>query len=444
MATIDTSIYAQYLKPIRSVDEYNALAEEQRATQDQRKMNALALAMERGKYDDAMKVRREREALAAAMAGGFDRRAPDASSRLYGVAPSLAPGVIKGWADEDKAAADVGKTQAETAGKIRDLVKSELGSVYGAPSKAAAMNAMARLKAQMPGSDFSPYIAEIEALPDDAGMIQKWAIAHALAVDKQIERNTPKREMRDIGGSVVPVDMNPVTNPNQAPLPKTMTPGDVQQARDSAAGRAVTMRGQSMADSRARESADIQRQAARTRVIETPDGVMLVDMGTGLARPAATFNGNPLPGKMPEAQKKELMSINQQRAVVDGALEAVSATPGAFTFKRGAATMAGAIPESVAGRFDNDSERQARSFVYNIVSKVINERAGAAQSAQELARLRSFLPAETDNSDQITSKLNAFKSYLGEMEAGTVGKPRPPAPGEKPAAGGWSIKLKGQ
>jgi hypothetical protein len=122
---------------------------------------------------------------------------------------------------------------------------------------------------------------------------------------------------------------------------------------------------------------------------------------------------------------------------VDGALEAVDKTPSAFSMGRGMATMAGPIPESVAGRFDNDAERQARSYVFNNVSKVINERAGAAQSAQELARLRSFLPAETDNADQIKSKLKAFKTYLSDMEAGTRGGSPAQSGG---ASGGWSIQ----
>jgi hypothetical protein len=47
-----------------------------------------------------------------------------------------------------------------------------------------------------------------------------------------------------------------------------------------------------------------------------------------------------------------------------------------------------------------------------VVSKVINERAGAAQSVQELSRLRSFLPAEMDSAKQIQDKLTAFETYL--------------------------------
>ena len=204
----------------------------------------------------------------------------------------------------------------------------------------------------------------------------------------------------------------------------------------TARGQDITVRGQNMTDARAREGNNIQREAARTQVIETPQGVMLVDKGTGQAR-HATVNGQPMPGKPSAAVEKELVGLRQQTAIVDGALAAIDKTPTAFGLTRGMATMAGAIPESLAGRMDSDAERQARSYVFNNVSKVINERAGAAQSAQELARLRSFLPAETDNADQIKSKLSAFKTYLSDMEAGTKGQKAPSAGG---ASGGWSIQ----
>lgn len=149
----------------------------------------------------------------------------------------------------------------------------------------------------------------------------------------------------------------------------------------------------------------------------------------GVATPVRDASGTPVPAKITEAQKKELSSIEAQRNTIKGALDAVSKTPSAFGMTRGLATMAGSIPESVAGRMDSKDEREARSFVFNVVSKVINERAGAAQSKQELARLRSFLPAETDGSEQIKDKLEAFDKYLGEQKT-AYEKPQPSGGGD--------------
>lgn len=158
-----------------------------------------------------------------------------------------------------------------------------------------------------------------------------------------------------------------------------------------------------------------------------------VNMDTGQTRPITTA-GAPIGPKTSEAQKKELATLDAQFNTVDAALDAVKKTPSAFSFSRGAATMAGPIAETVAGRMDKPAEREARSFVFNVVSKVINERAGAAQSVQELARLRAFLPAEADNSEQIADKLRSFREYLTEQRSAWAQRPGAKPPERKPPA----------
>lgn len=213
------------------------------------------------------------------------------------------------------------------------------------------------------------------------------------------------------------------------------TRGQDMTAATALSGQGVTRRGQDMTAATAAGQLGVARdrlafdQSTPKGVLDSERGLM-IDPRTAEAKPV-TVGGVPVSGKLTDSQKKELASIDSQKSVIQGALKAVSETPDAFTMKRGLATMAGAIPESVAGRMDNDQERQARSYVYNVVSKVINERAGAAQSAQELARLRSFLPAETDNSSQIKSKLEGFDKYLDDSKAGYN---NPQTPGRQPAA----------
>jgi hypothetical protein len=69
-----------------------------------------------------------------------------------------------------------------------------------------------------------------------------------------------EKRFQDTGGSIGVFD--PFTIAQAGNIPKTLTPGDQQQARDAAAGRSVTMRGQDLTDRRARELAEIQRQTA--------------------------------------------------------------------------------------------------------------------------------------------------------------------------------------
>jgi len=133
----------------------------------------------------------------------------------------------------------------------------------------------------------------------------------------------------------------------------------------------------------------------------------------------------PLQAKPSETEKKEMVSLNQQRSQIKGALDAVRKSPNAFGFGRGlqGSTVMG---ESIAGRFDTPEESTARSYVYNIISSIIKERAGTAQSAAELAVLNKFLPGQYDNDTQVKSKLEAFDDYLSAREEGTTSK-RPDA-----------------
>ena len=153
------------------------------------------------------------------------------------------------------------------------------------------------------------------------------------------------------------------------------------------------------------------------QVVETANGPMLVNTRTAEASPIMA-GGQPLAPKLSSEQSKDITAVNQQRATIDGAIADVKANKSAFSFKRG---LAQNVPygESLAGRLETPAETETRAYVFNNVSSVIKERAGAAQSAQELQRLNAFLPATTDSADQIVSKLNGFKKYLNDYEKGT-------------------------
>jgi hypothetical protein len=154
------------------------------------------------------------------------------------------------------------------------------------------------------------------------------------------------------------------------------------------------------------------------QIYESSEGPLLVNTKAGIATQLMGADGKPLSPKLSSEQSKDITAINQQRATIEGAIADVTKNKSAFSFGRGIAQN---VPygESIAGRFEKPEDTQARAYVFNNVSAVIKERAGTAQSAQELSRLNSFLPATTDNADQIISKLNGFKQYLNDYEKGT-------------------------
>jgi hypothetical protein len=153
------------------------------------------------------------------------------------------------------------------------------------------------------------------------------------------------------------------------------------------------------------------------QIYESSEGPLIVNTKTNTATPLMGADGKPLSPKLSSEQSKDITAINQQKAVISSALDLVQQNPSAFSFKRGAAVL---LPfgETLAGRTETAPETEARATVFNIVSKVINERAGAAQSAQELKRLNAFLPSEFDNAQKIQDKLRGFNKYLEEQEKG--------------------------
>jgi hypothetical protein len=174
-------------------------------------------------------------------------------------------------------------------------------------------------------------------------------------------------------------------------------------------------------------------QPVAGQVVETANGPMLVNTRTGAAQPIMGAGGQPIAPKLNAEQSKDITSINQQYSTINGALEAVKATPTAFSFKRG---LAQDLPagETLAGRMDKPEEAVARAYVYNNVSAVIKERAGTAQSASEMQRINSFMPGPKDNAQQIENKLNGFKTYLKDLEKGTRVNPNMPMQQATPQA----------
>lgn len=430
----DAGIYGLIQQP-RPVNPLAGLLEVQQiqAAQQQNQLAQLAFA-------DRQRAQAEQERLRGIYSSGAQGPALE-SQLLQGGFADQALKLGKDRRENQKLDVDTEAKRIETAKQRLDIAGQAFGAVRANPSPQAAASTIQYLT---DNGIFTPeqsqqYMQRIaQASPQEIAQLADQAFRSTLDAKEQLAKYVTS----NTGQQTVTNAIDPVTGQTRVvnTMQNTVDPNaqlSAQTARANAALAAATARrGQDMSDTRARELNDINRQSARTQVVETPEGVMLVDKGTGLARPAATMSGQPLPGKPSEAQRKEIMSINQQRSIVQGAIDAANATPDAFSFGRG---VAGKLPfgETLAGRTETPEQTQARAYVFNNVSRVINERAGAAQSAQELQRLNSFLPADTDTAEQVKNKLVGFQRYLDDLEAGTRGNPRQPKPA---SADGWSVK----
>ena len=193
------------------IGEYGAQA-------DERKMRADAMR-QRG-----VQEAQQREAQQSVLGG---LRAPppgfrDASIAAGGTAPAgyQAPGAAP------PITRDVAVRWLAAGGDLNHLKQLAESGDYGRREVARVM--------ERRGADNTP----------EQVMTDKFGGQVGAAVPKPFEM-----KMQDLGGSVVPVNPFAPTT-----MQKTMTPGDMQSAADSAAGRGVTMRGQNMTNARAMES----------------------------------------------------------------------------------------------------------------------------------------------------------------------------------------------
>ena len=160
----------------------------------------------------------------------------------------------------------------------------------------------------------------------------------------------------------------------------------------------------------------VYQEDANGNIVALPSKLKKGEVPVGRVAAAPGGGFQPMQAKPSEAVGKEQMSINQQKAIVKGAIDAVTAAPDAFGMVRGM------TPESIGGRMATPEQNQARSYLFNVVSGVIKERAGTAQSAAEADTLRRFLPVETDDASVIKDKMLAFDKYLSAKESGTTKK----------------------
>lgn len=423
---IDSSIYSQIQqpKPVNMLAEYANLMQVQGA-QQANKLNQL-------KFAAAERETQEAETLNRLYAGAMNPDGTMDRTRLLSGAASSGlgsriPGLQKTFAESDKAAVDADTAKFKLAKDRHDVFQQTLGSLAQDPnlSKDLVLQAGQGLVAQgiLPKAIFDQAIS---GLPDDPAQLRAKVLQSAkfrMTPDQIFSVFAPKPTEVNDGQVKSFRDMNP-----NSPTYGQATGGapvQMQASPDAQLSAQTTRRGQNLTDARARERLAFDQE--QPRGVLDPERGLLVDPRTGQARPV-TMGGQPVGMKVAPEARKELMSINQQRAAIGGAIQAAEKSPTAFGFWRGiAASLPGG--ETVAGRMETMDETQARAYVFNNVSRIINERAGAAQSAQELARLQQFLPGASDNQTQIVNKLKGFNKYLDDLERGT----RTPAGGAAPA-----------
>lgn len=234
-----------------------------------------------------------------------------------------------------------------------------------------------------------------------------------LGTEKFMELNKPQLSTKDTGSQLIDRTFSPLTGEIRTISTEKKTMSPYESAR-------IGQENQRLAQE---ATGVVYQEDANGNIVALPSKLKKGEVPTARIAVAPGGGFQPLAAKPSEAVGKEQMSLNQQKAIVQGAIDAAKATPDAFGW------TTGNMPESVRARMASSAENEARAFVFNVVSGVIKERAGTAQSAGEAATLRRFLPDETDNAQIIQDKMEGFQKYLAAKEAGTTKKRAAP---EKP------------
>jgi hypothetical protein len=246
-------------------------------------------------------------------------------------------------------------------------------------------------------------------------------------------KTLPKTETRDAGGTVETLKIDPITGAvsTASSVAKTQTPdnkaSNARMAADAAASRSVQIRGQNMADARARETAS----AVMSKPFEVtgPDGkpVLVQQDKQGNIQPVQGFgpkSGSAKP--LTDAQAKALLFgtraqesdkliaglEGQYNPLAIGAKQAAGRIP----LVGGAAEAAGNVMLSEAGQ---KAEQAQRDFI----NAILRRESGAVISEQEFANAaKQYFPQAGDSKAVRAQKAKnrdlAVRGILAEVPQG--------------------------
>lgn len=326
------------------------------------------------------------------------------------------PGMQKQFAEADKATADVGHVGAQTdelkwkvaKGKI-DASGAALSSLLANPNVTHddVIGTMVGLVRQ---GIVSPEQGQqaIQELPGDPVRLRQYLVQKGMEVTeagKRMELIAPKRTEVNNGKVTSFVDTNPYTNPQgPAPIQMTTTPGQDQS-------NATTIRGQNLVNARAVDANGIAQSAARTQVVEGPDGFVLIDKGTGLARPAATLNGAQVQGKDPglnDTQAKALLfgsRMQQADKILTEMAAQGTVRPSVLKGVVEATPLVGGALGAAANNASSPQQQKVEQAQRDFVNAVLRRESGAAISPSEFeSAKKQYFPAVGDSPEVIQQK----------------------------------------
>jgi hypothetical protein len=383
MAQLDPSIYNALLKPVRSVQDY-------RADMDARDMNALELQGKRLQMQQTQQGMERQNALRGYLSGG--NITADGIARFD---PKLAMDWTETQSKVTHQAADTqlkgAQTQASQLEAARKKIDMTLQVLSGARDQQSYAQGVQMLQAN--GIDTSTIPPQF-----DPAFVQT-AAQQALSVKERLDALDASERRK-------------LTANQQAETARH----NVASERLSAGNLAVAQGNLGLS----RQRLEHDKTAPRGQIVQSDQGVMLVDPREGTSKPVVGPGGTPLGPKLKDVpgpmQKAMIENVtNLQRA--ERALALVEGKDiGTMKGDKNATGWKGFLPNTVLNRVDPDGV-DARASISDLGSLVIHDRSGAAVTAAEFPRLAPFIPQATDDAETVKKKLKRFvQTYKEEID----------------------------
>lgn len=318
----DASIYNQFLRPVKSADEFSA-------DMDQRDLRRTMLeGAQRQNALQALTVQQQmedRNALRRVASGWKGDTTPDqriSTLRNSGNASlmSQADALEKQWLDRQKTQADVGKTGAETSASQfklqQDKQKAAISRVaaYTSPDDVAADLNGAVSRGEVP---MQIATLMLKTMPQDPAQFDAWKLRQIVAMndpEKMAELLKPHLQTVNAGGFQVNQAVNQLTG-----VPTETGRTAITQSADNRATQQTAMRGQNMVDARAREANAVA--LSKPFEVTGPEGApMLVQQAkNGRITPVQGFSPKGATGGKVGEAKEALALLDQAEPLIKGA-----------------------------------------------------------------------------------------------------------------------------
>lgn len=327
MATIDSSIaLATKLPQINDPAEVYGQGLKLSGMLQQNQTSSLALETARRNQQQEIMLN-DMYKSAVGPDGQVDQNALMARMAQSGLGSKI-PGVTKGFADLAKTAAETKKIGVDTAASQTGIDKNlqemlhkgllatdaaisgmladpnvtdvKVASELGRLVRLGAFDAQAKIKGVTPDAAAKEVMSTMPV--GNPAALRNWLVEAGMRTadaSKRLEVALPKYDAQQRGGTVNEGTLNPLTGQRTPGKDITLTPSP-----ESVLSANTTVRGQNLTDARGRElnaitraGVDVQKEAQRVQIVDTPEGPVRVDKGTGLATPIVDGQGQRTLGK---------------------------------------------------------------------------------------------------------------------------------------------------